>query len=127
MSKIASDAFLKKHNCLTRDEEIKQFGEAIVKVAYVCDGCKDEVASIKMQGGRHLCFKCHDKKEAVINFIGLLEEEGDMFFSCGDTNKDYQLIKETIKAQGYWAGNKLRYYFDKEDRLIRTEERRFGE
>lgn len=68
------------------------------------------------------------KKKFVEDFIDLLDSVGDMFFSCGDVDKDYLLITGTIKAQGYWAGNTLRYYFDKDIKTLeRTEERRFGE
>lgn len=63
--KIASNAFLKKHGCSTREEQIKQFGEALYNVAYVCDVCKDEVASIKMKDNTHLCFKCNDRREGI--------------------------------------------------------------
>lgn len=67
------------------------------------------------------------KKKFVEDFIELLEDEGDMFFSCGDVNSDYKLITETIKSQGYWAGNSLRYYFDEDIKTLeRTEERSFA-
>ena len=67
------------------------------------------------------------KNKFVEDFIDLLEDNGDMFFSCGDINKDYELIQNTIKGQGYWAGNSLRYYFDEEIKtLVKTEERNFA-
>ena len=59
--KIASDAFLKRHGHMTRKEELKEFGEALAKVSYVCDGCNDAISSIKTVDGRHLCFKCWEK------------------------------------------------------------------
>lgn len=67
-----------------------------------------------------------DKGQFILAFAQILADEGDMFFSSGSIDEDYSLIEGTIKSQGYWAGNKLRYYFDDDFRLIRTEERKFG-
>lgn len=68
----------------------------------------------------------------VEEFTQVLEDEGDMFFSSGDDQFDMDGIKNTIKAQGYWAGGFVRYYFDMEllekntIKLLSTEQRRFG-
>lgn len=62
----------------------------------------------------------------VDNFCEVLENNGDMFFSCGDVVQDMELIKSTIDTQGYWSGFELRYYFDEDYNLLNTEERRFG-
>lgn len=66
------------------------------------------------------------KKEAVSNFIDVLSRQGDMFFSSGDTEQDFAVIKGTIDQQGYWSGTRLRYYFDQDMKLINLEERKFG-
>lgn len=65
------------------------------------------------------------KTDFVMNFAGMLGEYGDMFFSCGDVEQDYDLIVGTVEQQGYWSGNSLRYYFDPNYKLLRMEERRF--
>jgi len=66
------------------------------------------------------------KTNVVMNFSQLLADYGDMFFSSGDIDQDCNLITSTIDRQGYWAGNSVRYFFDKDLNLINTEERRFG-
>lgn len=66
------------------------------------------------------------KTEFVLNFSNILADEGDMFFTSGSVEKDYQSIVGTIKSQGYWSGVELRYFFDEDLNFIRTEERRFG-
>lgn len=66
------------------------------------------------------------KEEFVKKFIDILEQEGDMFFSSGDVDQDYELIVSTIKVQGYWAGNAVRYMFDKKLRLESIQPRMFG-
>lgn len=71
-----------------------------------------------MSGGKEL--------ETVCRFKRILDDEGEAFFTSGSIRKDYRLIVETLKTQGYWAGIKYRYYFDEEYNLLRTEERRFG-
>lgn len=68
--------------------------------------------------------KLHE--DFVANFENLLNDEGDMFFSTGSSTQDYELITGTIDRQGYWAGVRLRYYFDSNYGFLRTEERRFG-
>jgi hypothetical protein len=67
------------------------------------------------------------KTDRVLNFASTLSLEGDMFFTSGSVEKDYKIITETIKAQGYWAGNRVRYYFDEDMVLLKTEERVFGD
>ena len=66
------------------------------------------------------------KLDFVWNFTKMLADYGDIFFTCGDTSKDYSVITGTIESQGYWCGVKVRYYFDKEYNLLHTEERKFG-
>lgn len=66
------------------------------------------------------------KREFVKRFVNMLAEEGDTFFSSGDVRQDYYTIVNTIDTQGYWAGIRLRYYFDSAYELLNTEERRFG-
>jgi len=66
-----------------------------------------------------------DKLRLII-FTDTLEDNGDMFFSTGNGKSDYKLITETIKRQGYWAGIRLRYYFDDNLELVKTTERSFG-
>lgn len=67
-----------------------------------------------------------DKKAFVENFINLLDEEGDMFFSSGDVDTDYANITGTIKNQGYWAGVSVRYHFNKELQFEGVQQRMFG-
>lgn len=66
------------------------------------------------------------KTNVLMNFSQLLADYGDMFFSSGDIDQDYNLITSTINRQGYWAGNAVRYFFDKDLNLINIEERSFG-
>lgn len=66
------------------------------------------------------------KSEVVGELSRILDEDRDMFFSCGDVDQDYKLIMDTLKVQGYWAGSKYKYFFDKEFNLTDVEERRFG-
>ena len=66
------------------------------------------------------------KVESMLNFAQVLADEGDMFFSCGDVDQDYDNVVSIIKSHGYWAGGYLRYFFDEELSLIRTEKREFG-
>lgn len=66
------------------------------------------------------------KKEFVKNFEDILADEGDMFFSCGDVEKDYDIIVGTIKRQGYWAGTSVRYMFDGDLNFEGVQPRMFG-
>lgn len=66
------------------------------------------------------------KTEFVLNFAQLLADEGDMFFSSGDVDKDYEIIVSTIKNQGYWAGTSVRYMFNKELQFEGVQQRMFG-
>jgi len=66
------------------------------------------------------------KADFILAFSTMLEEHDDMFFSCRNIDKDYAVIEGTIKSQGYWSGTRLRYFFDEDLKLIRTEERVFG-
>jgi hypothetical protein len=59
-------------------------------------------------------------------FLNTLNKYGDMFFSNGDEKENLKTISKVIEYQGYWAGLRLRYYFDKDFNLLRTEERKFG-
>lgn len=67
-----------------------------------------------------------EKRNFVCYFVRILESEGDMFFSSNNLDEDYSLITGTIRSQGYWAGNKLRYFFDDNLKFLDTEERKFG-
>lgn len=66
------------------------------------------------------------KQEFVLNFAALLAEEGDTFFTSGDVEQDYDIIVNTIKQQGYWAGNAVRYIFDKNLEFEAIQPRMFG-
>jgi len=68
-------------------------------------------------------------KEAsfVWYFARLLADEGETLSLSGDIMQDYQYIKGTIENQGYWAGDKYRYYFDTDYNIFYVEERTFGE
>lgn len=66
------------------------------------------------------------KEEFVEKFEEILSNEGDMFFSCGDTDQDYDIIVGTIKRQGYWAGTSLRYMFDEKLNFEGVQQRMFG-
>lgn len=67
-----------------------------------------------------------DKKAFVENFVELLADGGDMLFSSGAVEQDYYNITTTIKNQGYWAGNGVRYFFDKNWNFEGVQERMFG-
>lgn len=66
------------------------------------------------------------QREFVSNFIKVLSYEGDTFLTSGSIRKDYNNIIDTISQQGYWAGNRVRYYFDKDYKLVRLVPRTFG-
>ena len=66
------------------------------------------------------------KTDFVLNFAQILADEGDMFFSSGDVEQDYDNITTTIKSQGYWAGNSVRYFFDKDWNFEGVQPRMFG-
>lgn len=66
------------------------------------------------------------KTDFVLAFATILGEEGDMFFSCGDVEKDYDIIVSTIKQQGYWAGTAVRYMFDEDMNFEGVQQRMFG-
>ena len=67
-----------------------------------------------------------EKKEFVEKFIDILRDEGDMFWSMGSTTKDFDIITSTIKQQGYWAGNSVRYMFSKDLEFEGVQPRMFG-
>lgn len=67
-----------------------------------------------------------DKKAFVEKFVELLADEGDMFFSSGDVEQDYNNITTTIKNQGYWAGTSVRYFFSDKLELEGVQPRMFG-
>lgn len=56
----------------------------------------------------------------------LAEMDGDKFFTSGDIKKDIEMIKSTIKNQGFWAGTRYKYFYDEDFRFLRVEERKFG-
>lgn len=62
--------------------------------------------------------------ELVERFMEAIE--GEMFFSTGSVEDDFNIIRGTINSQGYWAGSAHRYYFDEELNLTKVEERTFG-
>ena len=66
------------------------------------------------------------KVEFMLNFAQLLADEGDMFFSCGDVDKDYENVVSVIKSQGYWAGTSVRYFFNDKLEFEGVQERMFG-
>ena len=67
-----------------------------------------------------------DKKAFVENFVELLADGGDMFFSSGAVEQDYYNITTTIKNQGYWAGTSVRYFFNDKLEFEGVQERMFG-
>lgn len=67
-----------------------------------------------------------EKKAFVEKFVEILRDEGDMFWSMGSTTKDFELITSHIKAQGYWAGNSVRYFFNDKLEFEGVQERIFG-
>ena len=67
-----------------------------------------------------------EKKAFVENFVEILRGEGDMFWSVGSTTKDFDAITSVIKAQGYWAGTSVRYFFNDKLEFEGVQERMFG-
>lgn len=67
-----------------------------------------------------------NKQEKLDKFLQVLRDNGDMYFDSGNIETDLAQIEGRLKTQGYWAGLSLRYYFDEDFNLIKTEERRFG-
>ena len=66
------------------------------------------------------------KVEFMLNFAQLLADEGDMFFSCGDVDQDYDNVVSVIRSQGYWSGNSVRYFFNDKLEFEGFQERTFG-
>ena len=66
------------------------------------------------------------KTDFVLSFAQILADEGDMFFSSGDVEQDYDNIITTIKNQGYWAGTSVRYFFNDKLEFEGVQERIFG-
>ncbi len=64
--------------------------------------------------------------EQMDKFLQIMENEGEMFFSTGNTEQDFNLVKSTINNQGYWAGVGQRYYFDDDMNIMEIQERKFG-
>lgn len=66
------------------------------------------------------------------DFCSILEEADDMYFSSGNDSKDISEVKSVIESQGYWAGFKLRFFFNQEAmekgvvELVNVQERKFG-
>lgn len=67
-----------------------------------------------------------EKKAFVEEFVEILRDEGDMFWSMGSTTKDFELITSNIKAQGYWAGTSVRYFFNDKLEFEGVQARMFG-
>lgn len=67
-----------------------------------------------------------DKQEFVENFKEIIADEGDVFFSLGSVGEDFDVITSTIKQQGYWAGNSVRYMFNKKLEFEGVQPRMFG-
>lgn len=65
----------------------------------------------------------------VEDFQEVLDERGDMFFSTGNEDHDFKRIHDTIKLQGFWSGDRVRYFFDMDSleqskiKLLHTERR----
>lgn len=60
-------------------------------------------------------------------FLEAIHDNGDMYFYVpGQERAALVQIEGVIALQGFWSGLKLRYYFDKDFNLLRTEERVFG-
>lgn len=66
------------------------------------------------------------KTDFVLSFSQILADEGDMFFSSGDVEQDYNNITTTIKNQGYWAGTSVRYFFNDKLEFEGVQPRMFG-
>lgn len=65
--------------------------------------------------------------EFLEEFREHLAEEGDVFFSTGNDEDDYNIVVSTIKANGgYWAGNAVRYVYDKNLNFEGVQQRMFG-
>ena len=62
-------------------------------------------------------------KEKLTKFLEALDDYGEYFFSNGSIKKDYEFVSGILQAQGYWAGNQYRLYFDDNMDLIDVEER----
>jgi hypothetical protein len=64
-------------------------------------------------------------KSKLNKFLSTLEDYNESFFSLGNVKDDYNLILNTLKNQGYWAGINYRFYFDDDFDLIAVENRFF--
>lgn len=62
-------------------------------------------------------------KNKVENFINVLEEYGEFYFTSGDYKQDYAQITGVLKHQGYYGGCQYRFYFDNDLKLIKVENR----
>ena len=66
------------------------------------------------------------KKIYMGKFLDTLKDFDEYFFSTNNLNDDWDIVNSTLQFQGYWAGSSLRFYFDEEFNLVKTEERIFG-
>ena len=62
-------------------------------------------------------------KKKLNKFFEALEDYGEYYFSYGNVKEDYDFITSILKAQGYWAGNSYRFYFDNDFNLLSVEDR----
>jgi len=62
-------------------------------------------------------------KQFLENFQNLLENYGEIYFSRGNKKEDYEYITGVIKHQGYWSGDRYRFYYDNELNYLNAKER----
>ena len=69
--------------------------------------------------------------EFMDDFCEALDDDDDEFFiSFGNDEEDMEAIKLALKTQGYWSGERKRYFFDlqsleeNEIKLLTTEKRK---
>lgn len=86
-----------------------------------CSGCQRDKQEAEFSGDK-FCINCMK----LLRFLNALDDNGDVFLTSGDRDYDLKGVEAIIDHQGYWAGGAVRYYFDEDLNLLRTEERRFG-
>ncbi len=62
-------------------------------------------------------------KKKLNRFLEAIEDYGECFFTSGSVKRDYELVTNILKTQGYWSGVRYRLYFDNDLNLIDVEER----
>ena len=60
-------------------------------------------------------------KKMLDRFLEIMDDYGEFVF--GDDDYLKKQLETCLNTQGYWSGNSIRLYYDKEDKDFRVESR----